>query len=67
MNQKERAVLTIKALIKYYNLSDDAKEYLMSKLDAIRTLARPEVLLDEDALKAFNAEVENLRKKGEII
>lgn len=67
MNQKERSILTVKALVRSLNIEENDKTFLLEKLDAIRRLARPEVLLDEKSYKSFLKEVENLKKKGEII
>jgi len=71
MTQKERSLLTLKAIIKY--LQDDTNpqetdlNFLLSKIDACFELIRPEVLLSKEEKKIYEKEAEALRRKGKII
>jgi len=74
MTQKERSLITLKAIvqdaaravpgIKEPTISVD---FLIEKIDACLDLIRPEVLLDADSKKVYESEVEKLRRKGKII
>lgn len=69
MNQKERAIFTIQALIKTTEgIPDETREYLLEKVEAMLPLARPnKVVLSEHGQEAFNELEEEARRKGLII
>ena len=66
MNQKERALLSLKAMVKGSPEGMIHTDFLSEKIEAMITMARPEVLLDERSRKIFNELVKSLREQGKI-
>ena len=62
MNQKQRILFVIIALLK----TDTKKETILEKAQASFDLMRPEILLDDEGRKIFNEQVKKAREKGQI-
>lgn len=69
MTQKEKALLTLKAiLVQWENKdADELVKFLDEKINACLDLQRPEVLLSEKERRVFEKLVEEFRRSGKII
>jgi hypothetical protein len=67
MTGKEQAILTLKALIETDDNDLINKDYLKEKLDAIMTMVKPMVLLNEEGKKQFRKFAIEEAMKGKII
>ena len=67
MNQKQEALIALKALFSQDSNDLVDKEYLHEKIDTCLNLAKPTVILDEEAKKKFQSISDGLRKQGKII
>lgn len=62
MNQKERSLFVVIALLK----DDTEKETILEKVKACFHLMRPEILLSDKGKKIYEQEVNKAKRKGQI-
>jgi len=67
MNQKERALLSLKAMVKGSSEGMIHTDFLAEKIEAMLTMSRPEILLGETERKLFDALVEKRRREGKML
>lgn len=67
MNQKQRVIFVIKAIVLDEVKDEETKNHLIEKLDSCLELANPDVLLSLKQLSDFNQLVEKAKKQGKIL